>query len=188
MDNIFRQYIPIQLVASDCSICPPVGKGLAPVKDADIVQPEKAALKNIISFGVLTIHPPSKVQQQLVEARAQETGGPHTFAFLLDLVDAPGRPGMHGRIDISQRPFISGNLPVGMHVPFAQHEDELVLGETGIDKRERETMKGQIPGRIPGVLPFIRHGNDICIVEMRPVAISTRGVVPAEARALPDRP
>jgi hypothetical protein len=39
----------------------------APVKDADIIQSEKSALKNIFSSGVFPINPPSKVQQEFME-------------------------------------------------------------------------------------------------------------------------
>ena len=37
------------------------------VKHADIVEAEKTALKNIPSLRVLAVHPPSEIQQQLVE-------------------------------------------------------------------------------------------------------------------------
>ena len=60
-----------------------------------------------------------------------------------------------------------------MHVPFAQHEDELILGKRGVDERERDTVKRKIPGRVPGVLPLVRHRNDIGIIEMGPVGVAT---------------
>jgi hypothetical protein len=33
-------------------------------------------------------------------------------------------------------------------------------------------MKGQIPGSVPGVLPFVRHGDDVGIVQMRPLVVA----------------
>ena len=33
-------------------------------------------------------------------------------------------------------------------------------------------MKREIPRRIPGILPFVRHRNDIGIIEMRPVRVA----------------
>jgi hypothetical protein len=43
---------------------------------------------------------------------------------------------MHGRINVSQSPFISGYLPVGVHVPLAEHQRELLFCEVGVDQRE----------------------------------------------------
>src|ERR1700758_4192940 len=37
---------------------------------------------------------------------------------------------------------------------------------------QRYAMKRQVPGRIPGVLPLVRHGQDIRVVEMRPLAVA----------------
>ena len=64
---MLRQYIPIQLVASDCSIWPSSRKRLAAVEDADVVQTEKAALKDVSSLGILAIHPPGEIQQQFLK-------------------------------------------------------------------------------------------------------------------------
>ena len=35
---------------------------------------------------------------------------------------------MHRRVHVAERPFVGRHLSVGMHVPFAQHQDELILG------------------------------------------------------------
>ena len=42
-------------------------------------------------------------------------------AFAIDLKYTPGRPRMHGRIHVAERPFISGHLTVRMQVGTAQH-------------------------------------------------------------------
>ena len=47
------------------------GKAQA-IEDADIVQAEESALKNIISFGILAVHPPGEIQQQLVKDALQK--------------------------------------------------------------------------------------------------------------------
>src|SRR6516165_1927087 len=33
-------------------------------------------------------------------------------------------------------------------------------------------MKSKIPGRVPGILPLVRHGDDIGIVEVWPVVVA----------------
>ena len=63
---------PIQLVPSDCSRCPPVGSGCAAVEDADVVEPEEAALEDVVALGVLAVDPPREVEQQLVEDALEE--------------------------------------------------------------------------------------------------------------------
>src|SRR2546427_5359388 len=64
-----------------------------------------------------------------------------------------------------------------MHVPFPQHQSQLVLGKIGIDQRERDAMESQIPSGIPGILPFVRHGDDVGVVEMGPLAIAAPAAV-----------
>ena len=39
---------------------------------------------------------------------------------------------MHGWVDIAEVPLIGWNLPVGVQVPAAQHQAELLLGEARI--------------------------------------------------------
>src|SRR5207247_1338716 len=48
------------------------GKLLAAIEHADVVEPEKSALENIVAFGVLAIHPPGKCDEHLVENRFQK--------------------------------------------------------------------------------------------------------------------
>src|SRR3989442_6220911 len=47
----------------------------------------------------------------------------------------------------------------------------------GIDQRERDAMESQIPSGIPGILPFVRHGDDVGVVEMGPLAIAAPAAV-----------
>ena len=48
------------------------GQGRAAIKDADVVQPQKAALKDVVAVGILAVDPPGKVEQQLVKDPLQE--------------------------------------------------------------------------------------------------------------------
>ena len=59
-----------------------------------------------------------------------------------------------------------------MHVPLAQQQDELRLGERRVDVRQRHAVEGQVPGREPGVLPRVGHQDDLVVVQVRPVAVA----------------
>ena len=59
-----------------------------------------------------------------------------------------------------------------MLVPFAQNDIELALGEERIDERERNAMEGEVPRRVPRILPLIRHRHDALIVEVAPFGIA----------------
>ena len=79
---------------------------------------------------------------------------------------------MHGRIDVAEFPLISGQLTARVHIPFAGEQHELFLGEVGIDERQRDAVKCQIPSGIPWVFPLVGHGDDVCIVQMRPLVVT----------------
>ena len=76
-----------------------------------------------------------KLSSSLWKMRSRNARSPLPRRFLLDLVDAPCGPGMHRRVDVAEGPFIGRQLPVGMHVPLAQHQQQLLLGEIRIDQR-----------------------------------------------------
>ena len=40
-------------------------------------------------------------------------------------------------------------------------------------KGKRNAMKRQVPGGVPGIFPFVRHGDDIFVVEVWPIVITT---------------
>src|SRR6266498_3620109 len=65
------------------------------VKDTDVIQPKEATLEYIQPFGILAIDPPGKVKHQFVEHALQERTVTFTMLFLINLVDAPRRPGQH---------------------------------------------------------------------------------------------
>src|SRR5258707_13291375 len=88
---------------------------------------------------------------------------------------------MHGQIHVDESTLVSTQLTIGVHVPFAQKEDELLLGKIGVDERERDAMKRQIPCGVPRILPFVRHGNNVVVVKMSPILVAA---VPALVRRL----
>src|SRR5579875_1606526 len=92
---------------------------------------------------------------------------------VFDTIDPQRRPGMHGWVYIIEVPLIGWELPVGVHRPFATKENELTLGESGIDKRENNTVKGKVPGSIPRILPGVGHREHIEIIEVPPIVITS---------------
>ena len=64
-------------------------------------------------------------------------------------------------------------MSIGVHVPFANHQDELFFGKVGIHESQREAVEGQIPGGVPRILPLVRHRDDVSIVQMRPLVVAT---------------
>src|SRR5712671_1137778 len=49
------------------------GEWRGAVKDSDIVEAEKPALKNVCAVRILAVHPPGKIQQQLVKDFFEES-------------------------------------------------------------------------------------------------------------------
>jgi len=145
----------------------------AAVEYANIIQPQKATLKDVVVVVILAIDPPGEIDDQLVHDSLQKiqiTDAAVGFAFRL--INFQGCPGVYWRVNVIERPFIGGHLAVGMHIPNPGHQQDLVFGERRIDHRQRHTVKGQIPGGIPGILPFIRHRDDVSVVQMLPVFVA----------------
>ena len=63
--------------------------------------------------------------------------------------------------------------------PLPAEQHQLVLGERRVDVRQRDAVKGEIPGGEPGVLPFIRHRHYVEGVEVLPPGAPSR---PARSR------
>ena len=106
---------------------------------------------------------PGEVQHQFVEDALEEIEVPVAgigvciLARAIHLEDAPGRPSVDGRIHIAESPLVGGKLAIGMHIPFPRHEQELRLGEFGVDEGEGDGVECEIPGSVPRILPFVWH-------------------------------
>ena len=35
-------------------------------------------------------------------------------------------------------------------------------------------MEGEVPGRVPGIFPLVRHGDDVAVVHVVPVVVARR--------------
>ncbi len=118
-----------------------------------------------------------KLSSSFCERAGQET--PVALAAQAGhLVHPPARPGVDGRIHVREVPLVGRHLAVGVHVPLAQEEHELLLGEFRVDPRDGDHVKRQVPGRVPGIFPFVGHENHVAVEQVRPVAVA-----PAAARS-----
>jgi hypothetical protein len=86
------------------------------VEHRNVVQTEKAALEHVIAVAVLAVDPPGVIQQQLVKhpLKKAEIALAALHPFGPERLERAHR--MNRRIDIAERPFIGGNLAVGMQV------------------------------------------------------------------------
>ena len=92
--------------------------------------------------------------------------------LLLDAVDVQGRPGDHRGVDIAEVPLVGRDLAVRVEVAFVQDQLQLLLGEGRIDHRERDRVEREVPGRVPGVLPLVRHRDDVRVVHVEPLVVA----------------
>ena len=83
-----------------------------------------------------------------------------------DLEHPQRGPRVHRRVDVAERPLVGGQLAVRVHVPLAAEQDQLRLRELGVDVRERDAVEGEVPGRVPGVLPRVRHRDHVELFEV----------------------
>ena len=124
--------------------------------------------------AVLAVDPPGEVQQQLLKAGLEPVPVSLAVFHLFQAVGEDGGPGMHRRVDVAEVPLVGGNLAVGVHVALAQHQLQLLLAEIRIHKRQGEDVEGEIPGGVPGILPLVRHGDDVAVVHVVPVVVARR--------------
>ena len=149
------------------------GQRRAAVEHADVVETEEAALEHVVAGAVLAVDPPGEVHQQLGEGVLQEVDvAGAAVALLVAEIDLNRRVGVHGRVDVAEVPLVGRDLAVRVQVLVAQHEIELRLGEVVVDHRERQHVEGQVPGGEPGVLPLVRHRDDVVVVHVEPLAVA----------------
>ena len=161
------QYIAIHAVPSDCSSTPSTGSRERS-KGPMLSRPRKPPSNRLSPTSVLAVDPPVEVEQQLVQDPLQEV----EVRVAGDLVHAHRRPGVDGRVDVAEVPLVCRQLAVGVRVPLAAEQDQLGLGELGVDVGERDAVEREIPGRVPRVLPLVRHRDDIAIVEVGPLVVA----------------
>ena len=169
----FRQYIAIQAVPSAWLMKPPVGSGALRSNTPMLSRPRKPPWKTLRPCASLRFTHQVKFSISLWKTRSRNAQVAVVAALLaVDLEDAPGRPGVHRRVDVAERPLVGRQLAVRVHVPLARQQHELLLGELGVDQRERDAVEREVPGGVPGILPLVRHRDDVGVVEVPPVAVA----------------
>ncbi len=52
---------------------------------------------------------------------------------------------------------------------------ELLFAEIRVHERQGKDVKRKVPGGVPGILPLVRHRDDVAVVHVVPVVITRRG-------------
>lgn len=73
-------------------------EGLRAVKHSDVVQAEEASFEDVVSSSVLAVHPPSEVEQQLLEDALEEGKILRAVELTLNLENTEGSPGYMRRL------------------------------------------------------------------------------------------
>ena len=58
-----------------------------------------------------------------------------------------------------------------MQVDPLEHQLHLFFGEVGVHDRQRKRVEGQIPGRVPGILPLVGHRDDVLVQHVEPLRV-----------------
>src|SRR5262245_55497576 len=114
----------------------PRWKRLAAIEYADVVEAEEPALKHVSPGYVLSIHPPTEVEHQLVEHALQVDAVTLPSGLSVGLVNLPGSPGVHWRIGVAERPLVAWELAVRVLELVPGQQQDLPLGELGVDPGE----------------------------------------------------
>ena len=142
----------------------------AAVEDADVVQTQKAAGEDVAPGGVLAIDPPVEIQHQPLKRAFQEPQV-RPAELLLVFVEPERGTGVHRRIHVAEVPLVGGNLPARVDVEAAQHQQQLLLGEIEIHQRQGDRVERQVPGRVPRILPLVRHGDHVGVQHVEPLRV-----------------
>ncbi|MEZ4313309.1 MAG: hypothetical protein R3F14_35255 [Polyangiaceae bacterium] len=148
------------------------GHALAAVEERDVVEAEEAALEDVVALGVALVDPPGEVDEELVEHALQEDAVSLAALAALDLVDLVGGPGLDWGVQVGEFPLVGGDLAVRVLVPLLDEELELGLRLVDVDRGHGEGVEGEVPGGEPGILPLVRHGDDVGDGEVAPLAVS----------------
>src|SRR5215470_365439 len=98
------------------------GENGAAIKDANVVQPEKSAFKDVFSKTVFAIYPPGEVEHQLMEYPLEKLNIAGSVPCPLPLIEVERGPGMNGRIYVTEVPLIGRHLTAGMKIEGVYHQ------------------------------------------------------------------
>ena len=165
----------IQAVPSACSRWPPVGSGALRSKTPMLSRPRKPPSKTFLPKRSLRFTHQVKFSSSLLKADSEEVEVRLAAQGLLGAMEEQRRPGVDRRVHVAEVPLVGGHLAVGVQVRAAEHQLHLLLGEVGVDDRERQRVEGQVPGRVPGVLPLVGHRDDVLVQHVEPLRVPRAG-------------
>ena len=168
---MFRQNSAIQAVPSACSRWPPVGSGALRSKMPILSRPRNPPSNTLRPNRSLRFTHQVKFSISLLKVRLRNSISALAPGRLLAAVQEDHRPGQHRRIDVAEIPLIGRHLAVRVQIDFLQHQLELLLGEVDIDRRQRDRVEGEVPGRVPRIFPLVRHRDHVAVDHVVPVAV-----------------
>ena len=99
----------------------------------------------------------------------------------VDLVDAAGGPGVDRRVDVGEVPLVGRELAVGVHVPLAEQQHELPLGQLGVEQASGMQWKAMSQAANQGYSHLSGHARTSRLYECRQPALRPACARPAAA-------
>src|SRR6185369_1831753 len=95
--------------------------------------------------SVLAIDPPGESHHQFLKSKVEPIGVSFSITGLLETVRKYCGPGLNGRIDVAEIPFVCRKLPVRMLIVRLEHQIQLLFAEVRIDDSQRQYVKREVP-------------------------------------------
>ena len=146
---------------------------MVPIENADVVHTQEATAEYTAIRRVLLVQPPHRTQGRRAVHHREEIAVARSGAGPVELVDLPAGPCVQRWVGIAERPFVCRDLTVRVLRGGLLQNQDLFFREFRVDQCHCHAMKRRVPGREPGVLPGIRHEDDVADGEVLPVAVAT---------------
>ena len=157
---------------SACSRWPPVGSGCERSKTPMLSSPRKPPGEEVPSLRVLAVHPPREVEQQLLERAREEQRGRAARGRRSSCRRAsrPTRAPAGSRRRTRTR--TRGSARSGACTTRAAAAAAAPSRSAGSIARERDMWKARSHAAYHGILPLVRHRDDVAVVEVRPIGVA----------------
>ena len=169
ISSMFWQKSAIQAVPSACSSVPAGGQRRAAVEHADVVQARGSRPgRRCCPDGSLRFTHQVKFSSSLWKhssRNAQVAPAPRSRLQVLQEQRPPTRaPAGSRRRSSTRRP---GICPFGCRYRSRSIRSSWLLAKSGSTMRQRDAVERQVPGGVPGVLPLVRHRDDVALYMWR---------------------
>ena len=140
MNSMVPQKNAIHAVPSACSRCPPVGSGFERSKIPMLSSPRKPPPNRLFPSSSFRFTHQVKLMSSLWNARSRKIRS-RCAARAGHAVHAVARPRVNRRVHVIERELVRRQLPVRVHVPLAEQQQQLALREFRVD-RARTARRG----------------------------------------------